>query len=369
MIKKQAILMLGVLVGLAAVAAAQDIQKPQVEMDSGSPTGPYLVIDLNPRKSGGRFAVSNLAAAPAGGWSDEYKTTKLVLRRIPAGTFTMGSPADELGRDADESQHAVTLTKDFYIGVFEVTRKQWELVMSKSVRDHYYANLQKSGDEAASHKGELDRRPVEMITFYEIRENPTTDAGDAKQEATEVPSDDPNVDWPANNVVNPNSFFGNLRVRTQLQGLDLPTEAQWEYACRAGTTTTLNSGKNLTRWTECPNLTELGRYMANHDPSEWFWTKGWVRLNSTVVGSYAPNNWGLHDMHGNVWEWCLDWYGPLSAGAVTDPKGPAAGLVRVLRGGGWDERAKACRAANRGTGGSPERKNPAFGFRVALPLP
>lgn len=457
---KRMLLNLGAVAGLTFAAQAADIKKTWVETDAASPTGPYLVIDLTsskiavekqsdperPPKTMEGFVVRNLDAAPAGGWTDEYKTTKMVLRRIPAGTFKMGSPADELGRDADEPQHAVTLTKDFYIGVFEVTMKQWELVTGKAVSGHTRCNISlRNFQEERANVRELDCRPVEMITFYEIRENPMTDrevarailakqapapepkqppapdpkkggadkkaaagkrpgagAGpegeaeddlpgatpselaDQQREARqkgkqaavnaleaimERPSDDPNVDWPANNAVNPNSFFGKLRAKTMLTGLDLPTEAQWEYACRAGTTTALNSGKNLTQWAECPNMTELGRYMANHDPSEWFWSKRWDRLWSAVVGSYAPNPWGLYDMHGNVWEWCLDWYGPLSAEAATDPKGPVTGQTRVVRGGGWDDRAKACRSANRGPAGDPEGKNPFFGFRVTLSLP
>ena len=158
------------------------------------------------------------------------------------------------------------------------------------------------------------------------------------------------------------------RAKTTLAGFDLPTEAQWEYACRAGTTTALNSGKALTQVLDCPNMTELGRYMRNQDPSQWWWLKGWVRLHSTVVGSYAPNKWGLYDMHGNVWEWCLDWYAPLPSGAATDPKGPASGQARVIRGGSWEDCAKACRTANRGVGGIPSRATLYFGFRVTLTL-
>jgi len=246
-----------------------------------------------------------------------------------------------------------------------VTMKQWELVMGKGVPNHYYANLQKSGDEAALHKGELERRPAELVTFYEIRENPSVE----QKNAPDAPCDDPSVDWPANNAVNANSFFGKLRAKAMLAGLDLPTEAQWEYACRAGATTALNSGKSLTQSNQCPNLAELGRYMANLDPANWWWIRMWINLGSAGVGTYAPNKWGLYDMHGNVWEWCLDWYGPLSSEAVTDPKGPASGEVRVVRGGSWDDRAKACRAANRGIGGHPSRAHSTFGFRVALHLP
>ena len=363
----------GVLAGLTMAAQAADIQKTWVDTEAGSPTGPYLVIDLTsrriavgeqpdrytPPKTVQGFVVSNLPAVPPGGWTDEHKTTKLVLRRIPAGTFTMGSPADELGRDPDEAEHSVKITRDFYIGVFEVTMKQWEVVMGSGVPGHYHRNLEDPDDEPRLHISGFQRRPVERITFHEIRENPAK--GDQ-------PGDDPDVDWPANNAVHPDSFFGKLRAKSMLAGLDLPTEAQWEYACRAGTTTALNSGKTLTRVLDCPNMTELGRYMANHDPPQWWWSRGWVRLWSTVVGAYAPNMWGLYDMHGNVWEWCLDWYAPLPSEAVTDPKGPPSGEARVIRGGGWDERAAACRSANRGIGGIPSEANPFFGFRVVLTL-
>jgi len=374
-----------VLAGLTTAAQAADIPKTWVDTQAGSPTGPYLVIDLTPRQIAvGQqpdpatppptlqgFVVSNLAAVPPGGWTDEYKTTKLVLRRIPAGTFTMGSPTNELGRDADETQHSVTLTKDFYIGVFEVTMRQWELVMGKPVEGHYKLAQEPHGERVpdAISRPELHRRPVEMISFYEIRENPVTDAKDAKQKATDTPSDDPNVDWPANSAVNPNSFFGKLRAKTMLAGLDLPTEVQWEYACRAGTTSALNSGKALTQERECPNLAEVGRYLLNVDPSEGWRYNRWEVLGTTTVGSYVPNKWGLYDMHGNVWEWCLDWYAPLSSEAATDPKGPASGQARVLRGGSWDDRAKACRAANRGSGGAPSGKSGFFGFRVAMTAP
>ena len=157
--------------------------------------------------------------------NDTCRTTELWLRRIPRGTFTMGSPEDELGRNGDEVQHQVTLTQDYYIGVFEMTQKQYELV---------------TGSNPSDFKG--DTRPVECVSYYDLRG--TSAEGGAG--------------WPAKgHAVDVNSFFGVLRAKTGLV-FDLPTEAQWEYACRAGTTTALNSGKNLTATVECPNLRRSG---------------------------------------------------------------------------------------------------------------
>ena len=167
----------------------------------------YLVIDLSGGTNAANYPVSYLSDVPAGGWTDEYKTTKLVLRKIPAGTFVMGSPTNELGREpwapGSETQHSVTLTKAFHIGVFTVTQRQWELVMGN--RPSYFTN-------AAFYA----TRPVEEVSYYDVRENPAN-------------SDDPASDWPSNSVVNANSFMGKLRARTGLAAFDLPTEAQWEY--------------------------------------------------------------------------------------------------------------------------------------------
>ncbi|MBM4027405.1 MAG: hypothetical protein FJ280_18660, partial [Planctomycetes bacterium] len=137
-----------------------------LSITAGGSTGPgstYLVIDLSAGPSATSYPVSYLSSVPSGGWSDVYKTTKLVMRRIPAGTFTMGSPSGELGRYDNETQHQVTLSKDFYIGVFEVTQKQWERVMG--TWPSYFNNT--------SYR---DSRPVEQVSYYDIRENPANSA-------------------------------------------------------------------------------------------------------------------------------------------------------------------------------------------------
>lgn len=302
--------------------------------------GDYMVIDLSGGSSASSYPVTYLSTVPPGGWTDEYKTTKLVMRRIPTGSFTMGSPPNELGRISDEAQRQVTLTKDFYIGVFEVTQKQWELVMG-------------TWPSLFNNTSYRESRPVERVSYYDIRENPANSAIS--------PS------WPQSSQVHANSFMGKLRVKTGLMTLDLPTESQWEYACRAGTTTALNSGQNLTSRSSDPAMDVVGRYNSNHpggfDSSSSVSTYG----GTAKVGSYQANAWGLYDMHGNVWEWCLDWYGTY-LGTETDPPGAASGWVRIPRGGHWGNDARACRSAMR-YGGDPSNRSGSFGFRTARTLP
>ena len=324
----------------ATIGGGQVIDPPPIEDISGK----YLVIDLSAGPNAARYPVSSHDAVPGGpspvaGWSDEYKTTKLVLRKIPAGTFMMGSPEGELGEHrAVETQHQVTLTKDFYVGVFEVTQKQWERVMG--TWPSYFRNVDYR-----------DTRPVEEIVFTDIR------GGDA------------GLGWPANNAVDADSFMGRLRARTGLD-FDLPTEAQWEYACRAGTTTALNSGKNLTDEIECPNVAEVGRYQYNGGEGGIGSPEVDTSGGTAKVGSYLPNQWGLYDMHGNVWEWCQDRGGEdYSPQPVTDPVGRADGNFRVQRGGGWRRDAFSCRSARRWwyATGNPGR-GAEGGFRLAFTI-
>ena len=248
----------------------------------------YYVIDLSGGPDAVNYPVTTLSAAPAGGvWTDEYKTTKLVLRKIDGGTFMMGGSV------------STTISQPFYIGVFEVTQKQYSLVM---------------GGNPSYSNG--DMRPAEDVFYDDIRGS-SAGAG-----------------WPGSSLVDGTSFLGKLRAKTGLDTFDLPTEAQWEYACRAGTTSTYNNGGSTEN-----DLKTLGRYSGNQTDG-----RGGYSLHTTV-GSYAPNAWGLYDMHGNVYEWCLDWFGTLDGG--TDPKGVTSGSYRVLRGGGWDRGASSCASSNR----------------------
>jgi len=280
----------------------------------------YMVIDLSGGTSAATFPV-------------------IYLNAIPAGTFTMGSPTGQLGHVMEEEQQrSVTLTKDFYIGVFEVTQRQWELVMGN--RPSYF-------NDPMYYR----TRPVERVSYYDIREDPKNAAIS------------PN--WPQSSQAHRESFMGVLRAKTGMNTLDLPTEAQWEYACRAGTATALNSRRNLMDTQLCPNVAQVGRYRHNGDP----FTHGGVppSAGTDLVGAYHPNAWGLYDMHGNVMEWCLDWWSSYS-GAVTNPPGAESGSVRMLRGGSWSSTAQSCRSASRDCEWPSDRQH-TFGFRVARTLP
>jgi len=284
----------------------------------------YLVIDLSGGPNAERYPVATLFNVPLGGWTDEYKTTSLVLRKIPRGGFYMGSPAAELGRNADETQHPVMLTEDFYIGMFPVTQRQYQLVM---------------GATPSQFAG--DTRPVSNVSYDTIRGA----AGDG-------------ADWPGDgNAVAAASFMGRIRAKAGL-AFDLPTEAQWEYACRAGTTNALNSGENLSDAASCAEMGMVGRYSGNSGGGQ-----------HVAVGGYLPNSWGLYDMHGNVVEWCLDWYeGSYGSAIVSNPAGPESGAERVIRGGSYLYPASVCRSAARRSIPAANAY-PDAGFRVCVPQP
>lgn len=247
---------------------------------------PYMVVDLSGGVDALSYPVSYLSSVPEGGWGDEYKTTKLVLRLIPPGSFMMGSPSDEPGRRSYEDLHGVVLTKPFYIGVFEVTQKQYELVM---------------GGNPSSYRG--DMRPVERVSYNDIRGS-VNGAG-----------------WPTHNQVDANSFMGRLRSKVNML-FDLPTEAQWEYACRAGTSTGLNSGKEYDGGKNCNEVARWNNNRENYDYYGRVWDGKGGYTQTTTVGCYLGNAWGLYDMHGNVDEWCCDfWNYGLGGTGVIDPKG------------------------------------------------
>ena len=276
----------------------------------------YIAIDLSGGTSATHYPIEYLDEIPGGTWSDEYKTSKLVLRHIPAGSFIMGGRATDYPGAVNTNLHMVTLTKDFYMGVFEVTQRQWELVMgnrpSRFTNETCYAS-----------------RPVDSVSYADIR-------GGTK-----------GITWPETKEVDVDSFAGQLRKKVGLIGFDLPTEAQWQYACRAGTTTALSNGQNLSSVSNAVELTETARYAFNsgwaidtymNTAQGYRWTD-WnctTDKGTAAVGSYPANPFGLYDMDGNLCEIVLDVYTDSVTGSV-NPTGVSSALSdkRVYCGGGW----------------------------------
>jgi len=253
------------------------------------------------------------------------KNKSLEMVWVTPGTFTIGSPKDELFRDTDETQHTVTLTRGYWIGRYEVTQEQYRQIM-------------KINPVATRIAVESDRGKGEQYPVYKVSWNDAT------------------------------NFCAKLTALLKENGTipvgykcSLPTEAQWEYACRGGTETSLNNGTNLRDIRKDRNLSKLGWYEENSGEK------------THPVGKLQPNNLGIYDMHGNVWEYCLDWYDEYSD-TVTDPIGPEKPPQkdyppgRVIRGGSWNRDAGKCRSAYREelNPDSGHRTNDTYGFRIVL---
>ena len=222
---------------------------------------------------------------------------------IPPGTFMMGSTNKEKGRGDDEIHRKVTLTRGFYMGIHTVTQEQWQAVM---------------GSNPSSFMGEKNL-PVEQVSWLDCQE-----------------------------------FCKKLSAKDK-KAYRLPTEAEWEYACRAGTATPYHFGATL--------ATNQANY--NGDFVDGNSKKGINREKTVPGGSFPANAWGLFDMHGNVWQWCQDWHGSYGRAETTDPQGPKTGTNRILRGGSWGSHPIFCRSANRNFS-APDQRTEFYGFRVCF---
>ena len=223
---------------------------------------------------------------------------------IPAGTFVMGSPPDEYGRGVNETQHQVTLTKSFYMQTTEVTQGQWKAVMGGNP-----SYFKECGDEC----------PVESVSWEDAQK-----------------------------------FVQRLNAMEGTDKYRLPSEAEWEYACRAGSTTPYWFGEEPPR--DSPGY--HGRYSTSEA------AKGRYKKGMLPAFAFGPNAWGMLNMHTDVWEWCQDWYEEYPPAPLTDPIGRPSGVLRVVRGGRWFFHNPLCRSANRGML-PPDYRDRNLGFRVA----
>ena len=317
----------------------------------------YLVVDLRMTNTATCSTLryyADAAAIPGGVTNDIYKTKKLVMRRIPANgvTWLMGSPTTETGRSSGtvEPEHYVSFDTDYYMGIYPVTMGQY-----RQLCGYTPANAMSSAEFDMSIITNADAHPAGGVS-YAYNKN------DSSQAWLRGSS------WPGDKTWSKSNFYsrGPLARLYDISGVpfDIPTEAQWEYACRAGVAAAYSSGKNCTTISEtaaCPNMDEVGWYKAN-------------TATTQPVGLKLPNRWGLYDMHGSVWEWCLDWNGTISETVASDPVLNPSGASsnadnkRVRRGGGYSSGAKYCRSASRGNAvATANYVN--HGFRVCCPVP
>jgi formylglycine-generating enzyme len=270
----------------------------------------------------------------------------LRLVGIPAGKFWMGSPDDEEGRLRNEALHEVTITQPFYLGVHEVTVGQFRQFVEAT---HYQTRAETDGLGA---KGwNADKQQVELGTQYTWK-NPGYPQTDKHPVVL--------VDW------NDATAFCDWLSKLEGRHYRLPTEAEWEYACRAGTNTRYHSGDDENSLATVGNISDQSTLKLF--PT---WTALKVSDGNVFpapVGSYQPNAWGLYDMHGNALEWCEDWYWEYDLRETTDPKGSVISSKKVVRGGSWVDFPLQCRSASRDMYGMNER-GISLGFRVLLEVP
>lgn len=300
--------------------------------------GIYMVVDLSKgtaATASDPYPVTYTFTAPTPLTDDSCLSNQLWLKRIESGTFTMGCATNEPGHYGyvnNETTRSVTIKKAFFAGVFPVTRAQYQLMMGGT----------------APGIGSL-LAPVNQVSYDTLRGS--TNVG---------------INWPdTTNQVTGSSFFGILRSRTGNIEFDLPTQAQWEYACRSGTTNGCwNDGSAISETT----LRNLG------------WYKGNSAIGGTLsihpVGQKKPSLWGLYDMHGNSWDWCLDWWKAQTLVISHDSSegdrgyvGLANGAQRAIKGGGWSDDWQDCRSARSWAFASNDATSQNVGFRLFVTLP
>ena len=290
-----------------------------------------------------------LASVPAAQKEPEKEITnssgmKLVL--VPSGKFLMGSPAKEEDRGDDEDLHVVEITRPFYLGKHEVTVGQFKGFVKDA---NYRTEAEKDGKGGRAFDGkEFVQKPEftwKNLHFTQSDDNPVS-------------------------VVTWNDALAFCAWLSKKEGKTyrLPTEAEWEYACRAGTRTRFNTGDRDDDLKAAGNIADAAL------KAKWldvFWAMSWDDGYpfTAPVGKFKANAFGLHDMHGNVWEWCSDWYGEDYYGKSPrqDPQGPAKGKERVTRGGAWSTQPKFCRSAFRDWH-EPGYRSDCVGFRVSTAI-